>query len=136
MSIHLTPYLGFDGAAREAMERYQVIFGGELEISTFGEFGDAAGPGADGVMHAQLISPDGLRLMASDTPPGEEYHPGGPHSVSLFGDNAEPMRAWFEQLAVDGRVVMALEPQMWGDEFGQCVDRFGVSWMVNISAPA
>jgi PhnB protein len=28
---------------------------------------------------------------------------------------------------------MPLEKQMWGDEFGQCVDRFGISWMVNIT---
>jgi PhnB protein len=26
-----------------------------------------------------------------------------------------------------------LEKQMWGDEYGACVDRFGVPWMVNIS---
>jgi PhnB protein len=24
---------------------------------------------------------------------------------------------------------------MWGDEFGMCVDRFGVGWMVNVSQP-
>ena len=31
---------------------------------------------------------------------------------------------------------MPLEKQMWGDEFGMCVDPFGVQWMVNISQPA
>jgi PhnB protein len=30
---------------------------------------------------------------------------------------------------------MQLEKQMWGDEFGMCVDRFGVAWMVNIAQP-
>ena len=30
---------------------------------------------------------------------------------------------------------MPFEKQMWGDEFGMCVDRFGVGWMVNISPP-
>jgi PhnB protein len=28
-----------------------------------------------------------------------------------------------------------LEKQMWGDELGMVNDRFGVDWMVNISAP-
>jgi PhnB protein len=27
---------------------------------------------------------------------------------------------------------MNLEKQMWGDTFGQCIDRFGTPWMVNI----
>jgi PhnB protein len=26
-----------------------------------------------------------------------------------------------------------LEKQMWGDEFGMCVDRFGIGWLVNIA---
>jgi PhnB protein len=24
---------------------------------------------------------------------------------------------------------------MWGDEFGMCVDQFGIPWMVNIGQP-
>jgi PhnB protein len=24
---------------------------------------------------------------------------------------------------------------MWGDEFGMCVDQFGIAWMVNIAQP-
>jgi PhnB protein len=28
---------------------------------------------------------------------------------------------------------MPLETQVWGDEFGMCVDQFGTAWMVNIS---
>jgi PhnB protein len=30
---------------------------------------------------------------------------------------------------------MPLEKQMWGDEFGMCVDKFGIGWMVNVSQP-
>jgi PhnB protein len=30
---------------------------------------------------------------------------------------------------------MPLEKQMWGDEFGQVKDKFGIAWMVNISQP-
>jgi PhnB protein len=28
---------------------------------------------------------------------------------------------------------MALEKQVWGDEFGMCTDRYGIPWMVNIT---
>ncbi|HEX6918036.1 MAG TPA: VOC family protein, partial [Phycicoccus sp.] len=72
MGARLNPYLTFPGTARDAMTFYQQVLGGDLNVSTFGEFGDPGAPGADGVMHAQLETPDGFVLMASDTRPGEE----------------------------------------------------------------
>ena len=32
-------------------------------------------------------------------------------------------------------ITMPLAKQVWGDEFGMCTDRFGVSWLVNIAEP-
>ena len=34
----LNPYISFRGTAREAMEFYQSVFGGELTLSTFADF--------------------------------------------------------------------------------------------------
>ena len=28
---------------------------------------------------------------------------------------------------------MPLEKQMWGDEYGACVDQFGIHWMIDIT---
>ena len=135
MSSRLNPYLSFDGTARDAMEFYRSVFGGDLTISTFGESGMPEGPGSDKVMHAQLESPKGFALMASDTPPGMDYAgPNGAISVSLSGDD-EDLRGYWEKLSDGGTVTMALEKQAWGDEFGMCVDRYGTPWMVNIGAP-
>ncbi len=131
MASRLNPYLTFDGNAREAMEFYHRVFGGNLTVSTFGEFGAPDPAIADKVMHAMLETPEGYTLMASDTAPGMEHRPGTNVSVSLSGDDAELRRYW-EQLADGGMVTVALEKQTWGDEFGACVDRFGTSWMVNI----
>jgi PhnB protein len=117
------------------MEFYRGVFGGELVVSTFGEAGGAEGPDADKVMHAQLETPAGYTLMASDTPPGMERSAGSSISISLSGDDAE-LRQYFEKLADGGTVTMPLEKQVWGDEFGMCVDPFGVAWMVNVSQPA
>ena len=111
------------------------MFGGELNVSTFGEFGQSDSPGADKIMHAQLETPAGFTLMASDTPPGMDYSaPNSTITVSLSGDDQDLRRYW-EQLADGGTVMMPLEKQMWGDEFGMCTDRFGISWMVNIGQP-
>ena len=131
--VTLNPYLTFDGTAREAMEFYRDVFGGELTVSTFGDMG-TEGDLADGVMHARLTGDHGLTLMASDLPPGEEPQPGNGMSVSLSGDEADLLRGWWQRLAEGGTVTVPLEMQMWGDEFGMCVDRFGTPWMVNIAA--
>ena len=58
----LNPYLSFKDDARSAMEFYQSVFGGDLEISTFGSYeGMVEDPAEnDLVMHAQLTTPDGL----------------------------------------------------------------------------
>jgi PhnB protein len=129
----LNPYLTFDGTARDAMESYRDVFGGTLDVNTFGDFGGGGegSPPADGIMHARLSTDLGFTLMASDTAPGTDPDPNG--WVSLSGDEGEVLRGYFERLADGGEVIMPLEKQMWGDEFGQCRDRFGIGWMVNIT---
>ena len=134
MASRLNPYLTFDGDARQAMEFYERVFGGTLALHTFGEFG--ATENADGVMHAQLETDNGFTLMASDTAPGMAHTPGGTITVSLSGDDEEDLRRYWEALSDGGTVTMPLEQQMWGDTFGMCIDRFGVPWMVNITANA
>ena len=133
--MKLNPYLTFNGNAREAMEHYQRVLGGDLRISTFGEFGATEGVDPEGVMHAQLETEAGFTLMASDTGPGYGEVSGDRDSVSISGEasDAGVLRGYFEGLADGGQVTMPLEKQMWGDEFGMVVDRFGIPWMVNIA---
>jgi PhnB protein len=136
MASKLNPYLSFAGNARQAMEFYKDVFGGELTMNTFGEMGGADSPNADNIMHAQLETPAGYTLMASDGAPGaDQPTPGNNMSISLSGDDAE-LRDYWEKLADGATVTIPLEKQMWGDEFGALVDRFGISWMVNISQAA
>jgi PhnB protein len=133
VTSRLNPYLSFSDNARQAMEFYRDVFGGELAMNTFGEMGGAAPGDENKIMHAQLDTPAGYTLMASDTPPGMELSGGSDISISLSGDDADDLRGYFAKLSEGGSVTMPLEKQMWGDEFGMCVDPFGVQWMVNIS---
>lgn len=135
MASRLNPYISFDGNAREAMEFYQGVFGGDLTVSTFGEFGSPQAEVADKIMHAMLETGRGFTLMASDTPPGMEYNPGTNITVSLSGDDADELRGYWEKLSAKGTVTVPLDKQMWGDEFGSCIDQFGIGWLVNISQP-
>ncbi|GII26431.1 VOC family protein [Planosporangium mesophilum] len=135
MASRLNPYISFDGNARQAMELYHSVFGGTLTLNTFGEFGGADAGIADKIMHGMLETDNGFTLMASDTPPGMEYNPGNNISVSLSGDAAAELHGYWDKLSDGGTVSVPLEKQMWGDEFGACVDRFGIYWMVNITQP-
>lgn len=131
MTTRLTPYLSFVDTAREAMEFYAAVLGGELNIMTFADMG---GMGKfeereHHVMHADLTVNDGVTLMGADM--GEHAHPNG--SVSLSGDDDTTLRAWFAALCEGGEVKQPLEVAPWGDAFGQVTDKFGIDWMVNIA---
>jgi PhnB protein len=134
MTSQLNPYITFAGNARQAMEFYKSALGGELAMNTFAEFGND-GPDGDKIMHANLETPDGFTLMASDTPPGMEEPSGNNIAISLSGDDNDKLRAYWDQLTEGAKVTMPLERQVWGDEFGQLTDKFGIQWMVNIAGP-
>ena len=134
MASRLNPYIGFKDNAREAMEFYKTVFGGELVVSTFGEFGDS-GPAADKIMHAQLETPSGYTIMAADTPEGMPYQSGSAITVSLSGDDDQELRGYWSRLSGGATITVPLDKQMWGDVFGMCTDRFGIQWMVNIGQP-
>ena len=132
MASRLNPYISFDGNARQAMEFYRRVFGGTLTLNTFGELDAPDTPYADKIMHGMLETPSGFTLMGADVPPGGEYQPGNNITISLSGDDADELRGYWDRLSEGGTVTVPLEKQMWGDEFGMCVDQFGVGWMVNI----
>jgi PhnB protein len=133
MASRLNPYLSFKSNAREAMDFYKSVFGGELTVSTFGEGNMADNPAEkDQVMHAQLVGPNGYWLMGSDTPARMgEPRPNG--TVSLSGDDEAALKGYWDKLSKGGAVTMPLEKAPWGDSFGMLTDKFGVPWMVNIA---
>ena len=136
MSSVLNPYISFRDNARQALEFYRDVFGGNLNLNTFGQYGDANAPGADNIMHGQLDADNGMTLMAADTPPGMDFNEGGGNiTISLSGDDEQQLRGYWDKLSEGGTVTMPFEKQMWGDLFGMCTDKFGVPWMVDAVQP-
>jgi PhnB protein len=134
MNTLLNPYLGFRDNARQAMDFYQSVFGGEMVRSTFEEYQASEDPAEkDKIMHSTLTTENGLVLMAADTPNTMDYTSGTNISVSLSGDDDAELRGYWEKLSEGGTVGMPLEQAPWGDSFGMCTDKFGVTWLVNIS---
>ena len=134
-------YVFFDGRCEEALQFY----GRALDATvTFlmrnKESPDPHPPGMlppgseNKIMHAQLRSPSGFVLMGSDTP-ASMGAPRDNGTISLSGDDDGELRGYWQKLSQGGTVAMPLAKAPWGDSFGMLADKFGVSWMVNISGP-
>jgi PhnB protein len=134
MTTQMNSYLLFSGQAAEALAFYRSVLGGDLDITRFGEFMPDAGENAEKVMHGQLRAASGHVLMASDVP-AEMGGPPPNGTVCLSGDDPV-LRDWFAALADGGEVSTPLEKQMWGDEFGELTDAYGVRWMVDFTPPS
>lgn len=134
MSVILNPYISFNGNARAAMEFYHSVFGGELNVMTFGDMPEMPTEESekDKVMHSMITGNNGINLMAADTPSHMEYAPFN-GSVSLSGDDEATLKGYYEKLSAGGTVIEPLMQAPWGDHFGMFVDKFGVNWMVNIT---
>lgn len=139
MPASLHPYLIFDGTAREVFDAYGKALGGTPVYTTFGEAGavPADHPQKERIMHGALEVTDLIKLYVSDALEGMGDGPiviGNTFSLALMGDDEERLREAFTNLSEGGTVRMPLQEQMWGDVYGQLVDRFGIEWQVNISS--
>lgn len=133
MPMLLNPYFSFRDTAEEAMTFYRTVFGGELSVSRFSEYGASDDPAEqDKVMHSMLTTGTGMVLMAADTPNSMDLAVGENVSVSVSGDDESVMRGWWEALGAGGTVTMPLEEAPWGGLFGMCTDRFGIHWMFSV----
>jgi PhnB protein len=136
MQSRLNPYISFKDNAREAMDFYKTIFGGELQQMTFKDLHASDDPAEENkIMHSQLEAENGMILMAADTPNRLEHKPGNNITISLSGDNEAELRGYYEKLSEGGTIGEPLEKAPWGDTYGDVTDKFGIHWMVNISGP-
>lgn len=137
MTAILNPYLNFTGNAREAIEFYHSVFGGDLDVMTFAENGDPYPGEGDKIMHSQIDTPSGFTLMASDVTSAHNYTAGENNfSVSLSGAKGDDkeLRGYWDKLSAGANVTQPLETAPWGATFGMLTDKFGVMWLINISA--
>lgn len=133
--ISVDPYLFFKGNAREAMEFYQGVFGGELDFKTYADLHMPAEGimKEDSIMHGYLSGGDAI-LMASDTNEASEV--AAKISISVGGDDEARLTEIFNKLCDDVEPSSPLKKEVWGDIFGTVTDKYGIEWMINIAQPA
>jgi len=129
-----TPYFQFPGTARAALTRYQQIFGGELRVWAYQEFGRTDGP-PDAIAHGEL---SGLvSVFASDAAEGEASFTSTGFFLSVLGGgDPETSHRWFDALSEGGEVLDPLQERPWGGFDGQVRDRFGVTWLIGYEPAA
>jgi PhnB protein len=130
--IQLSPYVNFQGRAREAMEFYHKLLGGKLDLQTLDEQGvvKPAGPG-DSIRHSRLEA-DGAIIIGSDGHPDYPAKVGDNLAIALGGMDKDRLTKIFNGLAEGGKLQMPLAKQPWGAEVGWLTDKFGIHWTVSI----
>jgi len=150
MTISTTTHLNFRGTARQALEFYQSVFGGEVTAATYGQFGMPEGiPGFDKIVFGQLESAAGIRLMAYDIPGQDDQDPAATAGAtrrengatitdrtffqSLRADSLDEIQGYWDGLSEGATIVEPLAPSAWSAGFGMLTDRFGVTWVLDVA---
>lgn len=130
--IQLSPYINFQGRAREAMEFYQGVLGGNLQLQTLNDQGVPTPAGAgDSIMYSRLEA-EGVLIIGVDGNPKYPAKVGENMALALGGTDKNRLSEIFNKLTEGGTLKMPLTRQPWGGEVGWLTDKFGVNWMVSV----
>lgn len=151
MAVNAVTHLNFRGDARQALEFYHSVFGGNIVITTYGDFGTPKDtPIADKVVWGQVSADSGFRVMAYDVPFAEQSpQPSEPSTrrqngmtitqdpffISLRGENVDEIAALWDKLVEGATVIEPIAQSDWAPLFGMLTDRFGVGWVVDVVRP-
>lgn len=116
--------------AEEAMNFYVDLFENSsiIELTRWGK----DGPGAEGtIMHA-TFELNGMKFMCSDSPPVHNWDFTPAVSIYVNCKNEEELNTLYSNLSENGMVAMPLGDYGFSRKFGWVIDRFGVSWQLNL----
>jgi PhnB protein len=137
MTVTAVTHINLRGNARQALEFYQSVFGGQVMLVTYKDAGNVQDPSdADHIMWGQVDAENGFRVMAYDVPVGTPWKQGeNAYFVSLRGDAAEEIAAQWKKLSDGATIMRPLEPAQWSPLYGMLKDKFGVVWVLDVVAP-
>lgn len=138
MSVTSTLHLNLRGNAREALEFYHSVFGGDIVAVPYGDTPSGQGPEqAEQIAWGQVSAPSGFHIMAYDVQASKPYDQGqNPFYFALRGPDAEEITRYWNGLlptAIDVEVPMG--PSFFSPLYGKLTDRFGVIWIIDVEVP-
>lgn len=138
MAITTTTHLNFRGNARAALAFYQSVFGGHLVAITYADAHAAQDPAeADQILWGQVAAPNGFHVMAYDVPSRLSWNAGEiPFFVSVRGKDTKEISTLWAGLSAGATIVQAIGPSGWSPLYGMLKDKFGVTWVLDVEAPA
>ena len=140
--IALNPYLVFKDNCEEAFNFYKSVFDGD--ILYLGRYKDV--PQADKklfpmsmdekIIHATLKIDCKTTLMGCDSIEAYEQP-----TTAFFNnfylyistDSQEEAYRIFNELAVEGKIIMPISQTFWSTHYGMVTDKFGISWKITFS---
>ena len=138
--MQVQPYLFFEGRCEEALAFYAKAIGAKVvDLMRFKDSPeppppDMCPPGSgDKVMHASFTIGDSTVMASDGRASGQSNFKG--FALSLPAPDEAEARRLFGALGEGGQVVMPMGKTFWSPAFGMLVDRFGISWMVQVPGP-
>ncbi|WP_078552011.1 VOC family protein [Bacillus alkalicellulosilyticus] len=134
-------YLNFNGVAEQAIDFYsEALQATDVKKVKYMDFTqDPSYPLPENelnmIMESSVEFEDG-KIMMSDLLPSMknvtgELVKGNNVWISIINTDKQKLERYFNNLSVDGHVIMPLSNTPWSSCFGMLVDRFGVCWKFN-----
>jgi predicted 3-demethylubiquinone-9 3-methyltransferase (glyoxalase superfamily) len=119
-----------DNNAEQAMSFYVELFDNSrvIDVHRWGK----EGPGKEGTVMQAVFELNGQKFMCSDSPPIHNWDFTPAVSNYVECESEEEMERLFSKLSENGAVAMPLDNYGFSQKFGWVIDRFGVSWQLNL----
>jgi PhnB protein len=138
VSVTSTLHVNLRGTARQALEFYRSVFGGDVIAIPYGSTPAGQGPDqAEQIAWGQVLSPEGFHVMAYDVQDDLPHDPGqNPYYFSLRSTDAEEITRYWNGLRPAATVVeVELGPSFFSPLYGKLTDQFGVIWIIDVIVP-
>lgn len=126
----VTPFLMFQGTAEAAMNYYISLIE-DSEITSITRYG-ANQPGDEGTVMLATFSLKGQEFMCIDSNIKHEFTFTPSFSIYITCDSDEEINGLYENLSSGGALLMPIDNYGFSKKFGWVVDKFGVSWQLNL----
>lgn len=138
MSVTTTTHINFRGQAREALGFYATVFDGTVTVATYTDIHQVTDPAqADSVAWGQVEGANGFRVMAYDVQSAKPFdHGQNSFYIALRGTDAAEIQTQWDRLTEGAEILTPLAPAVFAPLYGMLTDRFGVTWIIDVTAPA